>query len=279
MNWDKAKNYTIISLIILNVLLLTLNILNLRKNILTNSQKKDITQVLKNNSIFLNCDIPEKFQPMPSLSMDMYEFDYIKMQKLFFDDVSKVVRTDNKDEVIFKQENNQLKLINNSFNYVGAVENASDEKSAKKISDNYVRNISSAFGSFSLFNTRRISQDGYCFEYFQKYNVYDIFINKIVVCVYNDKIDISGTYYKLNENNTNVSEIISADEALFSAMSTLSREYTEKAVINNIDLGYYYNNSLNNKTIVAVPSYRLLMFDNKVFYVNGYSGLVEQAEN
>lgn len=275
MDWDKAKNYTIISLIILNILLLSLNLFNLRKNMLTNTQKKDITQVLENNSIYLDCDIPDKFQPMPSLSMDMYEFDQIKMQKLFFSDMSKVVRTNNKDEVIFKQDNNQLILMNNTFKYTGIINEINEEKEAKSVSNTYIHNLSSVLGSYDLYNEKRIS-NGYSFEYFQRYNRYNIFINKAVVNIYKNNIEITGVYYKLNENNINNSEIISADEALFSAMWVIKQEYNTKALINDIDLGYYYNNSLNNKSIVAVPSYRLVMSDNSVFYINGYSGLVEQ---
>lgn len=275
MDWDKAKNYTIISLIILNILLLSLNLFNLRKNMLTNTQKKDITQVLENNSIYLDCDIPDKFQPMPSLSMDMYEFDQIKMQKLFFSDMSKVVRTNNKDEVIFKQDNNQLILMNNTFKYTGIINEINEEKEAKSVSNTYIHNLSSVLGNYDLYNEKRIS-NGYSFEYFQRYNRYNIFINKAVVNIYKNNIEITGVYYKLNENNINNSEIISADEALFSAMWVIKQEYNTKALINDIDLGYYYNNSLNNKSIVAVPSYRLVMSDNSVFYINGYSGLVEQ---
>ena len=169
MNWDKAKNYTIFFLLIINILLLVLNIVDKRDHILTSSQKADIIKILNDEHIVLDCEIPDTFSPMSTLSMEMYEFDLLKMQKIFFGNIDNVVRTDTDDTVEFTAGTDKLQIHGNTFIFTGTVDNITDTAEGRKIADKYKNSISSVFGEYKFVKENRLGNSFY-YEYNEKYN-------------------------------------------------------------------------------------------------------------
>ena len=277
MEWNKAKNYTIVFLIIINLLFLGLNILNSRKNILKQEQIDDILLVLKDNNITLSGELPQKFRPMSQLSMSVYDYDYIKLQKIFFGDINNIKRTEEFNKIIFTDNNNRLSIDAGKIEFIGAADSIpEDEESAVSAAESYVKKINSVFGDYSLGCILNID-GGYQIEYLQRYGEYQVFSNSMIITLDGQgNINLVLKYYQPIEYKGSKISIISADEALFVLLSKIKEDYPDERVnIESVELGYYLNDNSESLggVLAAIPHYRIsIEGKGQYYYVNGYSG-------
>lgn len=279
MEWNKAKNYTIVFLVVINILFLGLNIINSRKNILRQEQIDDISLVLKDNNIILSGELPEKFRPMSQLSMSIYDYDYIKLQKIFFGDINNIRRTEEFSRIIFTEGNNRLSIDGNDIEFTGMIDDIpADGESAVGLANKYIKKINGLFGDYSLDGILD-TDNAYQIEYLQRYGEYQVFSNNMTIVISaQGNLNIKLKYYQPVEYKGSKSSVISADEALFVILGKIKEEYPDERInIKSVELGYYLseNSESVGGMLTAIPHYRISIEDKgKYYYVNGYSGAV-----
>lgn len=117
MDWVKAKNYTIIVLVILNIVLLGLNIYKSFDTRLSYSRINSLNALLKDDNITLSSKLPRSYKPMAEINASEYSFYHIKLQKIFFSGQNNVKRTEEYNSVIFMSDTSRLSLKGSSINY------------------------------------------------------------------------------------------------------------------------------------------------------------------
>ena len=117
MEWSRAKKYTIIILIILNLVLLCLNIYKGLETRLGSERIKDVISLLKAEGITVECPLPRDYSPLAEITTSDYSFDYIKLEKTFMEDETNVKRTDEYNSVVFISDNSRIVIKGSSVNF------------------------------------------------------------------------------------------------------------------------------------------------------------------
>ena len=256
MDWVKAKNYTIIVLVILNMVLLGLNIYKSFDTRLSYSRINSLNALLKDDNITLSSKLPRSYKPMAEINASEYSFDHIKLQKIFFSGQNNVKRTEEYNSVIFMSDTSRLSLKGSSINYTTTLSySINNEEKAKEYAAQLVNDINNEFGKFKFYSISS-ANDEYVIKYYENREGYNIFSN--------------FNYVKLGSVIDTKNNIYAADEALYSAVKSIKKE-EEKPVITDVKLGYYAMKVNSAGEVVAVPFY-LINASNKEYYVNAYTG-------
>lgn len=277
MDWNKAKNYTILFLFILNLLLLFFNISKSKHYILTEEQKGAIYNLLEKNDVDLLSEIPDKFYPSQQLLIDNSDYDTIEIQKIFFDNIYNVKRTKEFDKTILTGENKTVTIQNSMITYSDKnVSNYSEltKEQAEQICHSFISKI--------IENSNKIHLDRYVenknsfiFYYTQDFKDFPYFNNYIMFKIHkNGILKLKFEYNKPLELYGNKIEICSADEALFTFIDEIKKIYDTPISIDKIDLGYFSSDISNNEnsTFTAIPHYRIFISENEdPFYINAYN--------
>ena len=253
MDWVKAKNYTIIVLVILNMVLLGLNIYKSFDTRLSYSRINSLNALLKDDNITLSSKLPRSYKPMAEINASEYSFDHIKLQKIFFSGQNNVKRTEEYNSVIFMSDTSRLSLKGSSINYTTTLS----------------YDINNEFGKFKFYSISS-ANDEYVIKYYENREGYNIFSNFIYFTIKGNNASIALNYVKLGSVIDTKNNIYAADEALYSAVKSIKKE-EEKPVITDVKLGYYAMKVNSAGEVVAVPFY-LINASNKEYYVNAYTG-------
>lgn len=270
MDWIKAKKYTIIVLVILNVVLLVLNIYKSFDTRLSYSRINALNSILKSDNITLSTKLPTSFKPMAEINASEYSFDHIKLQKIFLSGQSNVKRTEEYNSVIFISDTSRLSVKGSSINYTTTLSySVNSDEMAKEYADKLVNSINSEFGKFKFYSISN-TNDGYVIKYYEKKDGYNIFSNFAYFTIKENNVSVAINYVKLGSTIDTKNNIYAADEALYSAVKSIKKEI-EKPVITDVKLGYYAIKINSAGEVVAIPFY-LISVNNKEYYVNAYTG-------
>ena len=270
MDWVKAKNYTIIVLVILNIVLLGLNIYKSFDTRLSYSRINSLNALLKDDNITLSSKLPRSYKPMAEINASEYSFDHIKLQKIFFAGQNNVKRTEEYNSVIFMSDTSRLSLKGSSINYTTTLSySINNEEKAKEYAEQLVNDINNEFGKFKFYSISS-ANDEYIIKYYENREGYNIFSNFIYFTIKGNNASIALNYVKLGSVIDTKNNIYAADEALYSAVKSIKKE-EEKPVITDVKLGYYAMKVNSAGEVVAVPFY-LINASNKEYYVNAYTG-------
>lgn len=277
MDWKKAKNYTILFLLALNIMLFTLNLIKLNKYNLSQGQKKAINTILNNNNISIKSEIPDNFKPMPQIILKSPTYDTIELQNIFFNNINDIKRTEEFEKTIFSIKNESLTIDGNYALYENKNTSESfqlNEKNALKKIEKCINTIEKKFDTFKLSNM--IENENYItFQYDQSYIDNIIFNNNIIFTVYSDgSFTCSLSYFEPVHITGDKSDICSADEALFSFYKEIKNTIDENAInIIDMDLGYFIEDyAQNDSEITAVPHYRIFIDGvDEPYYINAYN--------
>ncbi len=278
MDWKKAKNYIIILLMTLNIVLLGLNILKYNKYNLSQDQKNSIISILKDNNIIIEAKFPESFKPMPQITLKVPTYDVIELQNIFFSDSKSIKRTEVFEKTIFSSENESLTLNGNQIFYENKNKTEGfnlNEKTALKKVEPYITAIEKNFNDFYLKKT--VENDGcITLRYDQNHINNIIFNNSITFKVYSDSsLSCSFSYFEPIHVSADKADICSADEAVFTFYNSIKDTFEEnsKIKITDIDLGYFTEEyAQNNQESYAVPHYRIFIDQSdEPYYINAYN--------
>ncbi len=111
MDTKLAKNYTIIFLTILNILLFFISFLLQDKYKISKEQEKTIISYLQQENVKVYLKLPKKYQPMAKFNMRKIKNDDFALQKIFFENNINLTRTERFEDIIFKQGDKTLIII------------------------------------------------------------------------------------------------------------------------------------------------------------------------
>ena len=284
MDTKLAKNYTIIFLVILNLILFIIGFLLEEKYKITKEQQNTIISYLEKENIKIYTDIPKNYEPMPQISMKKTKNDDLSLQKIFFDNSSNLIRTEKFENTIFKEGNKTL-TINNLFIYFRDLEEKNNFKYSRetslKIAEQYKKILEKIYGKMYL--DRVVEEQNYFnISYIQKVDNYKIFNNIVTIKVYKDgKIELYSNNYQKPDVVSTKLNIYSVDEALYTFSKGIKDLIPDKEIyIRNIDLGYYLKMDSDNINFLFLPYYRFYIKGNETpFYVNAYTNIFEYETN
>ncbi len=253
MNWFKAKNLILISLVALNILLMVLIYLTNVSYMLTNEQVENLYQVLSSKyDIGIYATIPKKYEPMKEIEVinegqNTSDFLY----EIFFtkeEDVNKLV---DEDKIIFQGEDKTLTTQSGDFilsSNIGLEANR----------DNILKQLSRTTGDFILYD--KYVLDGYTYyDYRQKFKNQIIYTNYLVFEENQQgKVDkIEGYYAKPIGYIGDTREIVSVDMVLFNFANFYPKGENDQLFIDAVDLVYNQEQIINEPDVIlkATPCY------------------------
>ena len=280
MDTKLAKNYTIIFLIILNLVLFTLSFLLEEKYKITKERENTIVSYLEQENVKIYADLPKKYYPMPKISKKKKKNDDLVLQKIFFNNNENLIRTEKFEDTIFKQGEKTLK-INNLFIYFQDLEKKDNfeynKENCKKIAEEYKSLIQEVYGKMYL--DRIIEQkDYFLVSYIQKVDNYKIFNNILNIKIYNNgEVDIYFNNYQKPDTISEKINICSSDEATYTFVKEIKNLIPDKEIyIRQVDLGYYLKDTEENISFSFTPYYRFYIKGEETpFYINAYTNTFE----
>jgi hypothetical protein len=257
MEWSKAKNVILILLVVINIILLVLNMYKIQSNTVSNERINNITNICKKNNISINCNLPKDINSTAQLNIKQYNYDYVKLQQIFFGSITNVKRTNDLTNVIFTRDDERL-----------IVENAKAIFSCKKKDySGYVQGIKDLLGEFDVER-----QMGNMIYYYQTYKGVPVFSNYICVDLSGkDRMIITLNYCEILRTIGGRQNIIGSDEALYSAINRISSEIEGDIKISLVEKGYYDSRTVLSKDGAIPPVYAVYV-NNRVYFVNAYTG-------
>lgn len=273
MEWKKAKNYTIIFLVILNLIFFVLNMVKGSQYRLSAADISAVSRVIEKRGIILNCELPSNFSPMGQLYMREFEYDNLELQGIFFGTISGVRRVDADNDIIFSRDDDTLTVSTDCVSYVGTLDDIpGDMTGAGDAVEVYVDALNDYFGDYSL-NIQNETQDGYYFEYMQSFQNQQVFSNYLKAWVGKDgSIQLTFNYQQPVEYKGIREDIISADEAVYAASGLIDADFSA-ASVDAVEKGYFLTERYGNGELAAVPQYKIYVNGGSAsYYVNAYSG-------
>ena len=278
MDLNRAKNYTIIFLIFLNLFLFFCNHIFGEDYKLKRENKEALISVLSRNDVYLKCSIPEYSKPMRVLYFENSDIDLITIQNIFFDKNENIKRTEEFEKTIVTSGLKTITLYG-SYIYFKSLEKDANfvlkKENAIKKCDGYMEKINLLYPNMSLDNIK-ISDDKIIVRYCLKSDGYKLFDSHAFFHVYKDgTFEMELSYYKNKRGNEYKADICSSDEALFVFLDEIRKIYDSGRInIEAVDLGYFSGYTYNQSTDTpqSVPHYRILSdITEEPFYINAYN--------
>lgn len=270
MEWSRAKKYTVIILILLNLVLMGLNIYKSFETRLTGSRINDISALLNSKGITITCSLPGRYKPMAEIGTSDYSFDFVKLEHIFMGNEENVIRTDEYNSVVFISDKSRLSVKEGTISFTSSLEsNIADVNGARQYSDEIIKKINDDFGNYA-FNSVSKTDEGYIVKYYEKIGGKNVFSNFAYFTIKENNVAIALNYVKLGSEMSESKSIFAADEAIYSAINKI-KEDSEKANISSAELGYYVIGSNYGANDYAIPFY-LIAANGKEYYVNAYTG-------
>lgn len=227
MDWIRAKNIIMITLIIVNVLLRGLIFYSKGEEYnLSKKQVDAITTVLLNNNIVLDTKVIESFKPKKKMILSNYEFDNKYIASIFFDmqkeDVKEELDPEHKYIFYSKTKNLSISTDGFSFNTNEATiddktDNKIDKDKSQKLCDEVIKKLGSEFNNFKLNRIFTFDEEDKIWFYYKdtyKGEIIDGNVIKFEV-LYNNISNIEVTYLKpIGFDDLPPREIFSCDQAL-----------------------------------------------------------------
>lgn len=275
MDWDKAKNLTIVFFILLNILLGVLVYWEDNRYVVTVEQEKAIVSVLAQNRINLYTRILREYKPMRILDMGEYAYGEESFIKNFFGDVGDVVLTEEHNRSVFTRGDARLSILNDYVHYQnpeGTGKKKGPVTEPVAICDEWIKGLKA--GDFQLDG---ISQENgrYVLRYLNVYQGYAVQSNYIdFVVTENGIVEINLSYRPPQGFLGRTQVICSADEALFTFMQQMKNLYGDRDVfISKMDIAYHVNSigQPGEGGREAEPCYRIFVAGEPLpFLVSGY---------
>ncbi len=280
MDTKLAKNYTIIFLLVLNILLFAISFFLEEKYKITKEQEDTIISYLEKENVKIYTKIPKKYLPMPKITMKKTKHDNLLLQNIFFDTNNTVTRTERFEDTIFKQDNKTLK-VNNLFVHFSDLDKKQgflyDKENCINVAERYKESLEDIYGKMYL-DRATDEKEYYFISYIQKTDGYKIFNNTLNIKVYKDgEIELYFNNYSKKDVLSKKLNICSPDEAIYTFVKEIKNLIPDQEIyIRQIDLGYYLKINDENINLSFEPYYRFYIKDNsEPFYVNAYTNTFE----
>ena len=292
MNWSTAKNLIIISLLLLNIMLISILQINSMRYVLTEERVNNITQVLQINNISLDAPLPYStvmkrffgssqamFTPRYSIEM-VHAGDTLRaVSEYFFLFSENIELISNYGSITYTNGVETLTIIDSTFEYTNSTGTGSiilTTDTAYSFANTYMARLHGRFDSF-VHNATFVYDDHILVDFRDTYKDYMIYSNILRIYVTDRGITrVSGTFYEPIQFYEHSQAICAPDEALLIFMAEIRNLYDETAHISitKIDLVHYHDTSQNDR---AIPHYRIYIAGrNAPFLINAFSNTMAE---
>ena len=282
MDWNKTKTLTIIFLLLLDCFLGFLIYLERGKYNMDTAQINTITELLKNNEIYLNTSVPRSYRPMQQLSMSGYEYDEPELLTMFFGKTSGIERLPEIEDRIIYVSGDQTLTLQNGFITFDCPSGTNDMELTLENALMEARAFMPGMGEISSFvqDTVYIVDEGFRILFCQKYKNNIIYTNYIEFLITEKGIvQIYCKYSRPKGFSGQLTELCAVDEALLNFMQLYKDAFDNKpADVRKIDLVFYQKEGsiIDSDSLTAIPHYRIMVYGfESPFLINAYLNRIE----
>lgn len=272
MEWERAKNYLILFLIILNVGLGLVLFSENRRYIITSEQEALVHNVLGQNGITFapQASMQRNFAPMRPLDIRGLYYDIDKLLEIFFKNETGVSQDIIFGQQVFYANGGSMSISNGFISY----ENPAGFRNGKSATE-FIRSYFPDFRQDSYFTV----DDSYRIIYRQVYSGHIIHSNFIEFLVTDQGITrIEMQFGRVLGHTGTLDRIFSPDEALLVFLQRV-RIFTryEPMVITLMDMVYFKEYVSDQfETYQAVPFYRIFTYcrADRPFLINAFTNII-----
>ena len=251
MDWERAKNFCLLFLFLLNAFLfVSINIFG-DKYKLDIDNKIAILDLLEKNNLKFDADL-KKFSPKKNMSVVDYKFDFDSLKKIFLN---------------FDVKNIRLNVFDkNGFDCNCEFKKKLELKEIKKICDDIVAQINFLSEANFILDKRENN-----FVYYDRYDGFFLMDNFISINVSgNYEIKIKCRYKKINGSVGDKFEICSPDLVLYKFIKCDDVIKKEPEVINKFELVYRIKDDFKKNFLIAEPMYLIIYNSSCEKYLDAY---------
>ena len=279
MEWQKAKKFVIVLLVILNACLAVLNFQQNRETAMTASQEKAIFEVLSKNGITMYTDLITEMEPMSRLACMVPTYTKEDLESAFFDG-EKTTVVPSQTTTVYRTATAELTVEGANgtltFPQVAKGKGELSRGDALKMAEDYMDGKERIFGEFVSYDLQE-TEEGYCVVFYERYDDTMVFSNYFRVFVSQEGIyQVQFVYCPVVGYNGEKKDIFYGDEALLTFMRELRKDHPEGAfTVNRMELGYDLSDKESQTKegmLYAVPCYRIyLMEQAEPYIINAYT--------
>lgn len=251
MDWERAKNFCLLFLFLLNAFLfVSINIFG-DKYKLDIDNKIAILDLLEKNNLKFDADL-KKFSPKKNMSVVDYKLDFDSLKEIFLN---------------FDVKNIRLNVFDkNGFDCDFEFKKKLELKEIKKICDDIVAQINFLAEANFILDKRENN-----FVYYDRYDGFFLMDNFISINVSgNYEIKIKCRYKKINGFVGDKFEICSPDLVLYEFIKCDDVIKKEPEVINKFELVYKIKDDFKKNFLIAEPMYLIIYNSSCEKYLDAY---------
>ena len=280
MEWGKAKQFVIVLLVLLNVILAGLNYKQKQENVMTSAQERAIFEVLSRNGITMYTDILTEFAPMSRITGEIPSYSKETMERLFFDS-QKTTAIRKGDGMLYRREGASL-LLNGTKGVwedtgIALGKEGLERSKALLTAKEFLEGTEHFFGTYGEPVVQE-TKDGFEIQFYGTYKRDKVFSNTFSVFVTQNGIrKIAFDYCPIKGYQGEKKDICYSDEALLTFMREWRKEkHDYEATIHRIELGYGMTEGGTTteelRTVELEPFYRIyLMEEEEPYLINAYT--------
>lgn len=293
MDWTNAKNKLIILFLSINILLGWANYRKVTSAyVLKESQIEDITNVLRQNNIFIDAPMPKKYKPLPKITVFPFQIDsniredYVKKFLGTLDDVKVSIKasdgTDSNPQRIYSKDGEDVIFEGEKIYYHnkdilekdGDLDKLSFDE-AKKLANKCL--IQLGYSPKKMHIQLDSSSDNLRLNYFDKYKGIPVFDSYIGVTITSGGIsEVEIHKVELGEVAGDRKEIYPIDQVFFYLIKLISTD--EPVYIEDITIGYGLENPKGAHLIAekALPFYQITLKGGETYHINAYNSEIRE---
>ena len=278
MEWERAKNYILIFLVLLNAALGAVLFLESQRYTLSADHERNIFAVLAQNNINMYISPIRRFPPMRHLHISGFYYDEYALIAMLFPDPLQVVQIDAEFSQ-FEDAYSRLIISNGFVSYENLIpRTATNNLPPLEITDTF---IMQNFPDFELDTVWRMPNDeGVRITYRQKYRDHFIYTNFVELLVHEGLIRmIDMQFGQVQGHSGTPRAIASSDEALLTFVQRVQfMAETEPWFITRMDIAYFQEYEISDQpgaTYSVVPFYRIFVQgDDRAFLINAFTNTI-----
>ncbi len=253
MNWFKAKNLILISLVALNILLMALIYITNDNYILSNEQVENMYKVLSSKyNIGIYAQLPKRYEPMKEIEVINEGEDTTSyLYNTFFSNGQDVHKLEDGDKIIFQGEDKTLMTQSGDF-VLSSSEGLTETK------EQLLKYMQKSTGDYFLYD-KYIVDNHTVYDYRQKFKNEIIYTNYLIIEENEEgKVSkIEGYYAKPSGFIGDSREIVPIDMVLFNFANFYPKSENEQLFIDSVDLVYNQEQIMNEPNVIlkATPCY------------------------
>ena len=278
MDWSRAKTILIFIFLALNIFLVY-NLVAKESKVVTIAQKDilDVQSILQKNNIYLKAQVPNKIKPKSFLKIEDAPYKESDLVKSFFGSSQGVQKTVVLGITTYKKGLMSLEIYQNKKIIYNNEPNDNIKGSNQKKIEGYVESYLNSKGIFHEYAQESgfsSNNEEYELEYKQIFHDNEIFPSYMNIKLSDKGITrIESLWFSPLGFIGDIKDIKTPLEALFVFAKDIGNK--DKVTINDISLGYYLSDNIQNAAVSAVPVWRIKSSDGFVYYYNAYEGYLE----